>query len=118
MERCIHGVRHEERCYECLPKQTVVDSARPADIDSTLAQRESTYGNFAEHARITQAIKKAMRDSPNWERLDNDMKESLEMNAHKIGRILNGDPMYHDSWHDIEGYTKLVADRLKGEGDG
>lgn len=34
------------------------------------------------------------------------------MVAHKIGRILNGDPNYHDSWHDIIGYTKLVADEL------
>ena len=30
----------------------------------------------------------------------------------KIGRILNGDPNYHDSWHDIVGYSKLTADEL------
>ena len=27
---------------------------------------------------------------------------------HKIGRILNGDPDYQDSWTDIIGYTRLV----------
>jgi len=86
------------------------------DIDETLAERGSRYGDFAEHARITQAIKAAMKDSPNWARLPDDMREALEMNAHKIGRILNGDPKYHDSWHDIIGYTKLVADRLIGKG--
>lgn len=82
------------------------------DIADTLAERGSRYGDFAEHARITQAIKAAMVDSPNWASLPPDMREALEMNAHKVGRILNGDPNYHDSWHDIIGYTKLVADRL------
>lgn len=82
------------------------------DIDTTLAERGNRYGFFAEHARITQAIKAAMADSPNWAKLADDQKEALEMIAHKAGRILNGDPDYHDSWHDIVGYTKLVADRL------
>lgn len=82
------------------------------DIDTTLAERGNRYGSFAEHARITQAIKAAMVDSPNWAKLADDQKEALEMIAHKAGRILNGNPDYHDSWHDIVGYTKLVADRL------
>lgn len=81
-------------------------------IDSTLAERGSRYGSFPEHARITQAIKAAMIDSPNWASLAPDQREALEMVAHKAGRILNGDPDYHDSWHDIVGYAKLVADRL------
>ena len=82
------------------------------NIDATLAERGTRYGDFEMHAHITQAIKSAMADSPNWESLPADMKEALEMVAHKIGRILNGDPRYHDSWHDIIGYTKLVADKL------
>ena len=36
------------------------------------------------------------------------------MICHKIGRILNGDPDYGDSWRDIAGYALLVADRLEG----
>lgn len=82
------------------------------DISTTLAERGSRYGSFTEHARITQAIKAAMADSPNWAELAPDQREALEMLAHKAGRILNGDPNYHDSWHDIVGYAKLVADRL------
>jgi hypothetical protein len=39
-------------------------------------------------------------------------KESLEMIASKIARIVCGDSNHHDSWHDIGGYAKLVADRL------
>lgn len=86
-----------------------------SEIDQTLAERGSRYGSFDEHARIAQAIKSAMIDSPNWTRLAPDQKEALEMIAHKTGRILNGDPNYHDSWHDIVGYTKLVADRLAND---
>lgn len=88
------------------------ESDSATSIEATLAERGSRYGSFTEHARITQAIKKAMADSPNWAGLAPDQKESLEMLAHKAGRILNGDPDYHDSWHDIVGYAKLVADRL------
>lgn len=83
-------------------------------IESTLKERGSRYGEFCTHARITQHLKQTMTESPNWATLDLDMKEALEMVAHKIGRILNGDPNYHDSWHDIIGYTKLIADRLEG----
>lgn len=81
-------------------------------IDKTLSERGNRYGNFTEHARITQNIKRAMADSPNWQTISDDKRESLEMLAHKIGRILNGDPEYADSWHDIIGYTKLVEDTL------
>jgi hypothetical protein len=37
------------------------------------------------------------------------------MVAHKIGRIINGDPQYIDSWTDIIGYTRLVEKRLIDE---
>jgi hypothetical protein len=91
------------------PNEHQVDS-----IEATLVERGSRYGTFTGHAAITQNIKDAMRASPNWNTLADDQKECLEMIAHKAGRILNGDPNYHDSWHDIVGYTKLVADRLLG----
>lgn len=81
-------------------------------IDATLAERGKRYGDFPGHARITQDIKRAMIGSGRWHLLNDSQRESLEMIAHKIGRILNGDPNYHDSWHDIVGYAKLVADKL------
>lgn len=81
-------------------------------IDNTLQQRGTRYGEFTGHARITQNLKLAMQMSPNWGLLQDDQKEALEMTAHKIGRILNGDPNYHDSWHDIIGYIRLVEKRL------
>lgn len=88
---------------------------KPTGIDATLAQRGNKYGEFVDHARITQNIQAAMRDSRNWATLPADMKEALEMTAHKIGRILNGDPTFHDSWHDIIGYIRLVEKTLTPE---
>jgi hypothetical protein len=81
--------------------------------DPLLALRGSRYGAFADNAKLSQALKAVMRSGPNWESLDADMKEALEMNAHKISRILCGDPNYDDSWVDIAGYATRVADRLR-----
>ena len=83
-----------------------------SDIEKTLIERGGRYGEYKEHARITQNIKKALIDSPQWRFLSDDKKECLEMVAHKIGRILNGDPEYADSWHDIIGYIRLVEKEL------
>lgn len=107
---CAHGVPLNLICGACRD-----ENLSDTSIDATLAERGSRYGSFTEHARITQAIKAAMADSPNWTKLAPDQREALEMIAHKAGRILNGDPNFHDSWHDIVGYTKLVADRLAGK---
>lgn len=90
-------------------------AAGSANIVETLTERGDRYGKFEEHARITQNIKDAMRDSPNWHMLTPDQREALEMVAHKCGRILNGDPNYTDSWHDISGYCTLVEKRLEGQ---
>ena len=85
------------------------------NIDETLKERGARYGEFSEHASITQGVKDAMSKGRNWDSLDDDMKECLEMVAHKIGRILNGDFTYIDSWTDIIGYTRLVEKRLIDE---
>lgn len=82
-------------------------------IDQTLTERGNRYGEYKHHARITQNIKRALVNSPNWAELSDDKKECLEMVAHKIGRILNGDPDYIDSWHDIIGYVRLVEVELE-----
>jgi hypothetical protein len=81
-------------------------------VDATLQQRGNRYGEYKDHARITWNIKRAMEDSPNWPSLEDYQKEALCMVAHKVARILNGDPNYADNWHDIQGFCKLVEDRL------
>lgn len=78
-----------------------------------LDARGKRYGDFESHAAITQNIKAVMRECDNWVLMSDDKREALEMIAHKIGRILNGDPDYKDSWDDIAGYATLVANSLK-----
>lgn len=89
---------------------------RPPTIVRTtediLAERAKTHGDFTDHAHYTQEIKRTMRSSSNWEDLSDVQKEALEMNAHKVGRILSGNPNHQDHWDDIAGYAKLVSERL------
>lgn len=90
------------------------------EITQLLEERGSRYGEFEQHARITQAIKYGMgSEAPeDYFALPPYMKEGLEMIAHKIGRIINGDPYYLDSWDDIQGYAKLVSDQIRKERNG
>lgn len=74
--------------------------------------KDLTFGTLLARSHGTQRIKETMRAQPKWSSLADDQKEALEMIAHKIGRVLCGDPDYADSWHDIAGYAKLVEDRL------
>ena len=84
-------------------------------VTDTLAQRGTTYGRFEDHAAISQSLKAVMHKAPGWLELAPDQREALEMVQHKIARILNGNPDYIDSWHDIQGYAALVESRLKEE---
>ena len=81
-------------------------------IEQTLAERGNRYGDFADHAKIAQAIQDDMRIGQGWARLDDVKRQALTVIADKIARILSGDPNYADNWHDIQGYAKLVEDRL------
>lgn len=83
-------------------------------LDKILTQRHNTYGLFMSQALLTQTFKEIARGSANYEHLAADQKEALDMIFNKIGRILNGNPNYADSWVDIAGYAKLVSDRLDG----
>lgn len=93
------------------PHQKVQKMAVP-DISATLAERGGRYGKFIDHSKISQGLQDVMRNAPNWDKLDVDMRQALTTIVDKIARILNGDPYYDDSWHDIQGYAKLVEDRL------
>ena len=85
------------------------------NTDDILAERGKRYGTFEGHADISQDLKRSMSEhlAKRGKTLADDQYEALEMIAHKIARIINGDPNYYDSWADIAGYAKLVADRLE-----
>jgi len=84
------------------------------DVTEILAQREKTHGDFTDHARITQQLKTTLRElrPEGWHKLDDCQKETLDMIAHKIGRVLAGDPNVKDHWDDIAGYATLISQRL------
>lgn len=83
------------------------------NIEDTLSERGSVYGDYREQGRVVQNLKKAMQDSPNWQALPPYIKESLDLIQTKVSRILNGDPLYDDNFHDIIGYAKLAQDRAR-----
>ena len=83
-------------------------------VEAILEERGRRYGLFKDLAAMSQTIKDMMKQEEGWARLAPDQKEALEVIAQKIARILNGDPDYADSWLDIAGYAKLIADRLEG----
>jgi len=100
-----------------MDKQFVPNFIKPENtLDDILDNRGARYGQFTGHAVITQDLKAVIQQQLELRGkiLDPDQQEALDMICHKIGRIINGDPDYADSWDDIAGYAKLVGDRLKG----
>ena len=91
-----------------------VEASATTGIDATVEERGNRYGAFKDGADIMQELKSVMRSTPNWSNLTPSQREALEMIQHKVGRILNGDPNYTDSWHDIKGYAHLIEEELNG----
>ena len=100
-----------------LKRQQMTNTNSSNSVDSILEERGSRYGKFKDHAEVTQKLKYILRlhMGSRFDHMESDQIEALEMICHKIGRIANGDPNYADSWVDIAGYAKLVADRLEGK---
>lgn len=82
------------------------------EVQKTLDERGARYGDFTQHAEMAQDIQNAMRKNPRWGCLSPVQKQSLTVIADKIARIISGDPDYADNWHDIQGYARLVEERL------
>ncbi len=93
----------------------IVATLRKNEVEEVLRERGDRYGPFENHAKITQMIKDVMRAEPGWDRLTYPQREALEMVAHKIGRMLNGDPTYEDNVVDILGYTDLMLRCMRGK---
>jgi len=86
------------------------------DINEILKERGSRYGDFKTHAEISQKLRAIMWcNVQQKEAFKHFHIEALDMIAHKIGRIINGDPNYIDSWRDIAGYAQLVVKELEKE---
>lgn len=100
---------------ELIPEEKVLVTITNNSADQLITERGTRYGKFKDGADIMQSLKDTMRDVDGWKNLTASQKEALDMIQHKIGRILNGDPTYDDSWKDIAGYATLIVNELNGE---
>ncbi len=89
-------------------------------VNDILQERGERYGKFINHAGVSQGIQQVIEfgmQVTGKTRFDFyvDELEALAMISNKLGRIVNGDPHWSDSWRDIAGYATLVADRLDND---
>ena len=118
-ENCCHDCAYGAACLiVSAQKGPVIETL--AGVDATLAERGNRYGDFTDHAKIAEALHGILvGDTPagkfntSWGVMQPFQRQALRVIADKIARILNGDPDYVDNWHDIQGYAKLVEDRLE-----
>lgn len=81
----------------------------PATAEAVIEARERSHGDYNTQARTAQEIKAAISRA-----IDKDLtvlpyhRESLDMIATKISRIVHGNPDEPDHWLDIAGYATLV----------
>lgn len=85
-----------------------------------LDNREDQYGRFDVQSETAQGLK-AFLGQVRRARVDvmfpPDARESMDMICTKLSRLVHGDPSHLDSWDDIAGYARLVADRIRRERD-
>lgn len=93
------------------------------EIVQVLEERGSNYGAFSGHSAATQALKVVVHNhlstNTNFASLSPSdqsvVVEALDMIMHKVGRIVNGQPLFEDSWVDIAGYASLVPRNTGGK---
>ena len=86
---------------------------KPKVVEEVIQDRRQTHGNFRDNARLSQMLKATMRATVSWEYLDDVEKESLDMIALKISRVLSGQSLEKQHWEDIEGYAHLALMECK-----
>ena len=79
-----------------------------------LAEREKTHGNYSNTAQTSQMLKRLIRHAPTYMDMSERQKESLDLIAVKLARIMCGNPHEPDHFRDIAGYALLAI----GEKDG
>ena len=82
---------------------------------SILKERAKTHGDYERLAFVAQSLKNVLRDAPNYERLSPVQRESVELIATKLARIVCGDPDEKDHWIDLSGYADLVNFNLNNK---
>lgn len=108
-------VEDENYIYRVKDAEDIVPTLPATGIHDILEQRGRRYGDFNDHATLSQNLKNQLAKvgfytNPKFKLIH---REAVDMILHKLARIVNGDPDYDDSWVDIAGYATLVADHIK-----
>ena len=78
------------------------------EVADLLKERKTTHGDFGTNAMISQKLKRLFREQPGYEMLNDVKRESLDMIALKLSRILSGQSDFKDHWADASGYSRLA----------
>jgi transposase-like protein len=115
-EETFAEVAHQVSQGKGRDKPTPKPEPEVSGVDKVLDTRAEQYGSFMQSADTVIRIKGIMHNAiaRNEVHLYPDQLQALDMIATKISRIVHGNPNHLDSWIDIAGYAKLVADRLQG----
>lgn len=105
----VQGINDQYAEIEKVRQAVKVNSG--GGVDATLKERQSQYGCFEDVAFVTQGIIELMNRC-NYKNMPQPHQMALYMIASKMARIVNGDFNHKDSWHDIQGYAKLIEDLL------
>jgi len=103
---------HGEEVAQPTEARSPDASENSRSIESILAERQTTHGDFTDNARVMQSLKRVVQTEVGWDRLTDVQREALHMILHKVGRIISGNPNTHDHWDDIAGYAKLASERI------
>lgn len=113
------------QCMEILQEPKAVET--PDAIKAVLNERGTRYGDFSNHARLAQRLIRSLTqfsysidNGPEyppsvivpWDNLPAVHRQALTTICDKISRVLSGDCNYADNWVDIQGYARLVEERL------
>lgn len=105
------GVKQMTKTTWPQPKAVPVDA-----VKALLGERGKTHGDYTRHAAVTQDLKRCIhfwlnkRGEDGQPDLSDEAKETLDMIAHKIGRVIAGQWDHPDHWRDISGYASLVIE--------
>lgn len=87
---------------------------RDEKLQTVLDERIKTHGDFREQFIAAQNIK-AIIYAFDKHGVCPEMREALDQIAHKLSRIVTGNPNHADHWRDIAGYATLIANMLETE---
>lgn len=90
-----------------MPSNTTTNN-----VSAVLSERGSSYGDFSDNARIAQSLKRSVREGLGWSEMPGYMQEGVDMILSKLSRLVTGNWAHEDNLVDIQGYARLMQDRL------